>query len=178
MDIWWALPADRRDDFQAAVNERALAERMALDGRYEQAAVRYVHCMDVLRRARGSEDATVALAGAGHAWALMHLGRADQAEQEAREALAVSERLRPPGQTAHWVQYCLGSILVARGQLDEAEQLLLSVWEGDHGLPGVKDRAAPDRWRARLAEDMLAMCMARQDTAGEVRWRQEVAAAK
>jgi tetratricopeptide (TPR) repeat protein/tRNA A-37 threonylcarbamoyl transferase component Bud32 len=176
--IWWSLPADRRDDVQAAVNERALASYMELDGRYEQAEARYRHCIEVLLRMRGPEDRTVALARSGRAWVLMHLGRADEAEREARESLAVSQRLEPsvPDRS---LQYSLGGILAARGKLDEAEQLLNSAWEGSQdlrGQDGIKSRPPADRIRRRLVEDMISLYATRGDAASEARWRQELPA--
>ena len=178
VDIWWALPADGRDDLQAAVNERVLASYMELDGRYEQAEARYGHCIDVLLRVRGSEDHAIALARSGRAWVLMHLGRADEAEREARASLAVDQRLEPSTPDRS-VQYSLGSILAARGKLDEAEPLLMSAWEGSQdprGQDGIKSRQPADRIRRRLVEDMIALCAARGDAAGEARWRQELPA--
>ncbi|HKQ49673.1 MAG TPA: serine/threonine-protein kinase [Phycisphaerae bacterium] len=176
LTIWWTLPADQRDDFHAAVNERALALWMSLDGRYEQAAQRFGHCIEIISRAQGTDQHVVAYCHAGRAWALSRLGRTEGVESEAREALELGEQLKesmPVGQRS-CLTYFAGSVLAAQGKLDEGQQLIQLAWEGDAYHVPLQKRLPDDRFRRQVVEDMIRICVTRGDANGEGRWRKEL----
>lgn len=176
VEIWRALPVQERDEFKAAVNERSLAYFMAYEGQYEEAAEHFAHCGEVIDRLHGPEHPIMPNVRAGRAWALMRLGRTEGAEREARESLALANRLgltMDSGQRS-FVTYCAGSILTELGKLDEGLALLTSVWEGDrYNLP-IRPRPVSDRYRQCLVRDMIKNCAARNDAGGEARWRKEL----
>ncbi|MEW6252953.1 MAG: serine/threonine-protein kinase [Planctomycetota bacterium] len=190
IDIWWALPANQRDDFQAAVNERWVAQHLALDGQWERAAARYRHCLEILARQAGPEHYAVAMARSGYGWVLLHTGRAAEAEPEAQAALELGARSRAVmafDQRA--LQHLfLGMILAEQGRFAEAEPAFQRAWLGEEaaaGLPppgwvDLKSQAglqplAPTRpARQRLVEYMAKICTARGDAAGAARWQAEL----
>jgi tetratricopeptide (TPR) repeat protein/tRNA A-37 threonylcarbamoyl transferase component Bud32 len=181
-DIWWAVPADRRDYVAAAITERWLAEDLALAGEWDRAAAHYRHCIEVLRDREGPEHYAVVTARCGYGWVLLQQGRAAEGEQEARAALALGERLGaliPPNQWTHQRLF-VGMTLAERGQFAEAQKLLEQAWDGegaDHGgaigLP-IPPNSMPAR---RLVEHMITICVAQGDAAGEAHWREILAAA-
>lgn len=175
VDIWWAIPDEWRDNLLAAANERLLALQLAMGGQYERAALRFQHCIDVLRREKGPENNVLIYALAGRAWAIMHLGQAEEAERIVRDAFDRSERIgnTMPSDQRTQIRYYLGSILAACKKYDEAEIHLNAAWEGNHGGEALKDWPAQSLLRLHIIDDMLRICRARGDVESEARWRKE-----
>src|SRR5262249_319055 len=121
LEIWSAMPAGQRDEFQAAVTERTLAYWMLVDRRFEDAARHFSHCSQVIRAIHGPEHHVIPYTRAGRAFALVQLGRTQGMESEATESLTLAERLgvvMPDGQRT-FVRFAAGGVLAATGRLED-----------------------------------------------------------
>ncbi|MBI5762934.1 MAG: serine/threonine protein kinase [Planctomycetes bacterium] len=176
LDIWLGLPMGQRDEFKAVVIERTVAWWMMLDGQYEDAALHFGHCDEVVRRLHGQNHIISPYARAGRAWSLVRLGQTQGMEKEAREALAIANRLGPelPASQRSFITFCVGSVLTDLGKLDEGKQLLNVAWEGDPNNDPIRTRSITDRYRCLLVAAFIRNMVARGDSKSEVSWRKEL----
>ena len=126
--------------------QRALAGLLEGRRRFPEAAALRKAELEAATRARGEHDVYVALGLAGLAHHHELTGRLDLAEAYRRRALAVRERIHPPG---HWrideARVALGACLVRAGRLAEAEPLVVGGYERLRAVRG------PDAEETRAA---------------------------
>lgn len=172
VDLWWSLPDGVRDDTQAATNERGLAMFQLVYGKYEQAEARCRHVLDVMKPVYGPDHKMLSIAMGQRALALAKLGRGEEAEREARGALAMRDRLNargspvPPDQGV-FTGNCAGLVLVDRGDYAVARALIepgLSIdwFAGPH---------SNSVWSQKLLKGMVAACEGLDDPEGTRLWK-------
>mgnify|MGYP001577983270 FL=1 len=174
-DIWFALPPDRRDELQVALQQFWPAYWSSLYGDHESNKERLRYCVEVFDRSPVEETPMAPLVHAMHAWNAMRLELVDGAEREARQALRNADGLPASfdGDKAR-IRFLLGSILVAVDKPGEGEHLMSSAWYGTGLTRGVCDLWKHDMTRQRLALEMAELCRRRNDPLGQRVWSDEV----
>jgi eukaryotic-like serine/threonine-protein kinase len=166
--LWWGLPDGVRDDLQAAANTRGLALFQLIYGEYERAEANSRHVLEVIRPIVGPDHKLIAIAMAQRALALVHLGRGEEAEREARAAHAMSQRLGQPEHDDQRIlnSQCLGLVLIERGAWAEGRDLLVRTIEILFFPEKVKKS-----WHSKAFQALVRASRALGDAEGEVHWQ-------